>query len=130
MSTSRQKPPADFAHLVNLADDVTGTFVLWASDEYFAEKENLVRQDAPKFDPNAYTDKGKLMDGWESQRKRGPGHDTCIIRLGTPGIVHGFVVSRQRRPEQASLHPPGDVRRRGRILRKVCHQQEQASLSG
>lgn len=92
MSTSRQKPPADFAHLVNLADDVTGTFVLWASDEYFAEKENLVRQDAPKFDPNAYTDKGKLMDGWESQRKRGPGHDTCIIRLGTPGIVHGFVV--------------------------------------
>ncbi len=92
MSTSRQKPPADFAHLVNLADDLTGTFVLWATDEYFAEKENLVRQDAPKFDPNAYTDKGKLMDGWESQRKRGPGHDSCLIRLGTPGVIHGFVV--------------------------------------
>lgn len=92
MSTSRQKAPADFAHLVNLADDLTGTFVLWASDEYFAEKENLIRQDAPAFDPNAYTDKGKLMDGWESQRKRGPGHDTAIIRLGTPGVVYGFVV--------------------------------------
>lgn len=92
MSTSRQKPPADFAHLVNLADDATGTFVLWASDEYFAEKENLVRPDAPRFDPDAYTDRGKRMDGWESQRKRGPGHDTCIIRLGTPGVVHGVVV--------------------------------------
>jgi len=92
VSTSRQKPPPDFAHLTNLADDVTGTFALWASDEFFAEKENLLRQDAPRFDPNAYTDKGKLMDGWESQRMRGPGHDTCVIRLGTAGSVRGVLV--------------------------------------
>lgn len=92
MSTSRQKPPADFAHLVNLAEDLTGTFVLWSTDEFFAEKENLIRPDAPHWDANRYTDKGKWMDGWESQRKRGPGHDACIIRLGTPGSVHGVVV--------------------------------------
>ncbi len=91
MSTSRQKPPADFAHLVNLAEDLTGTFVLWASDEFFAEKENLIRQDAPVWDANRYTDKGKWMDGWESQRMRHDGHDSCIIRLGTPGVVHGIV---------------------------------------
>ncbi len=92
MSTSRQKPPADFAHLVNLAEDLTGTFVLWSSDEFFAEKENLIRPDAPHWDANRYTDKGKWMDGWESQRMRGPGHDACIIRLGTAGAIHGVVV--------------------------------------
>ncbi len=92
MSTSRQKPPPQFSHLTNLADDVLGSFALWASDEYFAQKENLLRQDAPQFDANAYTDRGKLMDGWESQRKREPGHDTCIIRLGAPGCVRAVVV--------------------------------------
>jgi len=30
------------------------------------------------------------MDGWESRRKRDPGHDHCVVRLGIPGIVRGF----------------------------------------
>lgn len=89
--SSRQKSPPEFAHLVNLAEDLTGTFVLWSSDDYFAEKENLVRPDAPVFITDKYTDKGKWMDGWESQRKRTDGHDTCIVRLGTPGTVAGVV---------------------------------------
>ena len=29
------------------------------------------------------------MDGWETRRKRIPGHDWCIIKLGLPGTVHG-----------------------------------------
>jgi allantoicase len=29
------------------------------------------------------------MDGWESRRKRTPGHDWCIIRLATSGKIHG-----------------------------------------
>jgi len=29
------------------------------------------------------------MDGWESRRKRTPGHDWCIIKLGMPGIIKG-----------------------------------------
>ncbi|HEY1100031.1 MAG TPA: bifunctional allantoicase/OHCU decarboxylase, partial [Myxococcota bacterium] len=89
--SSRQKSPPAFAHLVNLAEDLTGTFVLWSSDDYFAEKENLVRPDAPQFIADKYTDKGKWMDGWESQRKRSDGHDTCIVRLGTPGLTHAVV---------------------------------------
>ena len=89
--SSRQKSPPEFAHLVNLAEDLTGTFVMWASDDYFAEKENLLRPDAPVFLAEKFTDKGKWMDGWESQRKRTDGHDTCIIRLGTPGTVDGVV---------------------------------------
>ena len=30
---------------------------------------------------------GKWMDGWETRRKRIPGHDFCIIKLGLPGMV-------------------------------------------
>jgi hypothetical protein len=29
------------------------------------------------------------MDGWESRRKRTPGHDWCIIKLATSGKIHG-----------------------------------------
>ena len=33
---------------------------------------------------------GKWMDGWETRRKRIPGHDFCIIKLGLPGNVSCF----------------------------------------
>src|SRR5262249_50920493 len=39
-----------------------------------------------------FTDRGKWMDGWETRRRRTPGYDWCIIRLGLPGIVRGLVV--------------------------------------
>ena len=32
------------------------------------------------------------MDGWESRRRRVPGHDWCIVQLGMRGIVHGVNV--------------------------------------
>jgi allantoicase len=84
--------PAEFAHLVDLAADTLGTFVLYATDDYFAEKENLLKPGPAEWREGAYTDKGKWMDGWESQRKREPGHDFAIIRLGVPGFVHGALV--------------------------------------
>lgn len=88
---SNQPVPAAFAHLCNLAADETGTFVLWASDDYFAPKENLVRSDAPVWKETEYTDRGKWMDGWESQRMRGPGHDSAILRLGVAGTIEGIL---------------------------------------
>ncbi len=84
--------PAEFAHLVNLADDVLGTFVVYATDDYFAEKENLLKPGAPQWLEGKYTDRGKWMDGWESQRKREPGHDFVIVRLGVPGRLEGLLV--------------------------------------
>ena len=36
-----------------------------------------------------FTEQGKWMDGWETRRKRIPGHDWCIIKLGLAGMVHG-----------------------------------------
>ena len=80
---------ASFTGSVDLACETVGGKVLAATDEFFAEKENLLKAGAATFDPDAYTDRGKLMDGWESRRKRIAGHDHCVIRLGLPGIIHG-----------------------------------------
>jgi len=87
-----QPVPEAFGGLVDLAADVLGGFVLFATDDYFAGKENLLRPEAPVWKEGAYTDKGKWMDGWESQRKREPGHDWAIVRLGAPGVVRGVLV--------------------------------------
>ena len=82
----------DFEQLVDLASERVGGVVLHASDDFFAEKENLVKDSVPVWDADRYTDRGKWMDGWESRRRRTPGHDWCLIRLGLPGVVHGVVV--------------------------------------
>ncbi len=81
-----------FKDLTNLAADALGTFVLYATDDYFAEKENLLKPSAPEWAEGRYTDKGKWMDGWESQRRRSGGHDFCLVRLGAPGEVLGALV--------------------------------------
>lgn len=80
---------AAFANLLDLANDAVGGQALLASDDFFAEKENLVKAAPAVFDPDAYTDRGKEMDGWESRRQRIPGHDWCIVKLGIPGRIRG-----------------------------------------
>lgn len=82
----------DFTELVDLASEKLGGAVLLANDEFFAPKENLLKPDAPVFIEGKYTDLGKWMDGWETRRRRTPGHDWCIIRLGAPGKIRGVVV--------------------------------------
>jgi allantoicase len=73
--------------LVDLAAERLGGQAMLASDEFFAEKENLLKPGRGIFIPDKYTDRGKWMDGWESRRKRTPGHDWCIIKLGLPGMI-------------------------------------------
>jgi allantoicase len=77
---------------MDLAAERLGGAVLAASDEFFAPKENLVKASQPVFVDGKYTDVGKWMDGWESRRKRVPGHDWAIARLGLPGVVRGVLV--------------------------------------
>ncbi|MBL8952528.1 MAG: allantoicase [Myxococcaceae bacterium] len=89
--SQRPNPPEPFKDLVDLASDALGAFALFATDDYFAEKENLLKPTAAEWIEGKYTDKGKWMDGWESQRRRVPGHDWAVIRLGVPGFVHGIV---------------------------------------
>ena len=66
-----------------------GTEVLFATDEWFAVAGNLNQEDPPKFDPNAFDNEGKLMDDWETRRKRTAGHDWCIMKLGLEGVIRG-----------------------------------------
>jgi allantoicase len=98
---------SDFTTLPDLAARRLGGMVLVANDEFFAPKENLLESEAPVFDPDRYTDRGKEMDGWETRRRREPGHDWCIVRLGIPGIVRGVVVDtsffRGNYPDRCSL---------------------------
>ena len=77
---------------VQLEQPRLGSRVTYATDEFFGAKERLIEAADPVFDADRYDDHGKWMDGWESRRKREPGHDHCVIRLGVPGIVHGFDV--------------------------------------
>ncbi|HVY04614.1 MAG TPA: allantoicase [Burkholderiales bacterium] len=75
---------------VNLADPRLGAKALSATDEFFAPKERMLSRDAAVFIAGKYDDNGKWMDGWETRRRRGPGHDSCVIRLGLPGAIRGF----------------------------------------
>jgi allantoicase len=91
----------------DLASEELGGAVLWANDEFFAEKENLIRAAEPVWKEGVYTDRGKWMDGWETRRRREPGHDRCIVRLGVPGVIRHIVVNtayfRGNYPESCSI---------------------------
>jgi allantoicase len=97
----------DFTELIDLAAERLGGAVLFANDDFFAPKENLLKASAPVFIEGKYTERGKWMDGWESRRKRVPGFDWCLIRLGLPGLIRGVVVDtsffRGNYPESCSL---------------------------
>ena len=75
------------AKLVNLASPRLGTIVHSASDEFFGARERLIQDAEPIFIADKYDTNGKWMDGWETRRRRGLGHDWCLIRLGIPGSV-------------------------------------------
>jgi allantoicase len=80
---------AAFSGSIDLAQEKLGGKALLASDEFFAEKENLLKPGRGVFIADKYTEFGKWMDGWETRRKRVPGYDWCIIKLGVPGVIRG-----------------------------------------
>jgi allantoicase len=78
--------------LPDLALRTLGGAVIAASDEFFADKENLIKPAAPEFMPRTWSAKGQVYDGWETRRRREPGHDWALVRLGMPGIPRTVVV--------------------------------------
>src|SRR3954469_45591 len=82
----------EFIDLPDLASETVGGAAILCNDEFFAEKENLLKAHAAEWREHAYTDRGKWMDGWETRRRRGPGFDWCIVRLGLPGAIRGVIV--------------------------------------
>ncbi|MBL1078783.1 allantoicase [Nocardia sp. 2] len=91
---------SDFTLLPDLAVRTLGGAVVWANDESFAEKENLIRPEESEYSPATFGHKGQVYDGWETRRRRGdigafPADDDCdtaIVRLGVPGVIKGVVV--------------------------------------
>ncbi|MFD7107146.1 allantoicase [Streptomyces celluloflavus] len=91
-----------FTSLVDLADRRLGAGVIAANDEFFAERENLLTPGPAVFDPERFGHKGKIMDGWETRRRRGADgdrpfpadgdHDWALIRLAAPGVIRGVLV--------------------------------------
>lgn len=103
-----------FTDLIDLAAERLGGAVLAANDEFFGPREALLKAAAPVWREGEYTERGKWMDGWETRRRRSPGHDWCIIRLGLPGTIHGVVVDTSfftgNYPESCAIemcHVPG-----------------------
>lgn len=78
-----------FTNLIDLAASKLGGKSISCSDDFFAEMENLTHPGRGVFIRDKYTDHGKWMDGWESRRKRSKGHDWCIIKLATEGVIEG-----------------------------------------
>ncbi|MBL9017055.1 MAG: hypothetical protein JNL83_22910, partial [Myxococcales bacterium] len=91
-----------FLELPDLASEAVGGAAILCNDEFFAEKENLVKVAAAVWKDHVYTERGKWMDGWETRRYRpadgvAPGpdsdvHDWCVVRLGLPGVIRGLVI--------------------------------------
>ena len=102
--TSERNP---FHEWVRLEQPRLGSRVTYATDEFFAAKERLIQPEPPVFIDDKYDDHGKWMDGWESRRKRAPGNDYCIVRLGIPGELQGVDIDTSfftgNYPPQASI---------------------------
>ncbi|MFF3493537.1 allantoicase [Streptomyces sp. NPDC002795] len=105
-----------FTDLVDLADRRLGGGVIAANDEFFAMRENLLLRHRAVFDPEHFGHKGKVMDGWETRRRRGTAdspfpapeeHDWAIVRLGAPGVIRGVIVDtahfRGNYPQKVSI---------------------------
>lgn len=81
-----------FTSLPDLASRLLGGGVVHADDEFFAAADHLVLPSVPVFTPRTFDHKGQVYDGWETRRRRSPGSDSVIVRLGAPGVIRGVVV--------------------------------------
>jgi allantoicase len=74
-----------------------GGLPLATSDQFFSEPLNLIMPGRPR----------DMGDGWETRRRRGPGHDWVILRLGRRGTLERVELDtthfKGNFPESASL---------------------------
>jgi allantoicase len=79
----------EFTLLPDLASRTFGGGVVYTNDEFFAAADHLIAPAPPVFAPRTFDHRGQVYDGWETRRRREPGSDHAIVRLGTPGLIHG-----------------------------------------
>ncbi|MDP2548388.1 allantoicase [Oceanobacter sp. 4_MG-2023] len=101
---------------VNLASARLGAKVIAVTDDWFAAADRMLNPEEPVWQEGVYDDNGKWMDGWESRRKRGPGYDHAVVRLGVAGVIKAVDIDTRyftgNYPPSASLEgcfcPEGD----------------------
>ena len=76
----------------NLASPTLGTKIYSFSDQFFAAASRILSDNDPIFKEGVFDGNGKWMDGWETRRKRIPGHDYIIIKLGKPGKIDDIII--------------------------------------
>ena len=104
--------------MVELSSRHLGAGVVSASDESFGNKEHLLTAEPADFVPGTYDHRGEVVDGWETRRRREPGHDWAIVRLGLPGVIRRVDVDTSSSPatsrRSAGSRPAGSRATRGR----------------
>lgn len=88
---------------INLAEPRLGANAIFATDDFFADRQRMLKAAPAEFIPGKFDDNGKWMDGWESRRKRVAGYDYCIVRLGKPGVIKGVDIDTSH---FCGNHPP------------------------
>jgi allantoicase len=82
---------------IDLAAVESGALVLASSDMFFGHRHNLIMPGRAS----------NMSDGWETKRRRGPGHDWVIIKLGARGSLRQVEVDtshfKGNYPESCSL---------------------------
>ncbi len=99
---------AELRRRPDLAGRALGGAVLATNDDFFADVHSLLHPGPPVHDPAAFGPRGKIYDGWETRRRRTPGDDHVIVRLGVPGIVRAVDIDTTfftgNYPPRASVH--------------------------
>jgi allantoicase len=90
MQAPDNSAPSFARNAINLASANLGAKALSATDDFFAPVKRMLNDAPALFIPDKYDDNGKWMDGWETRRRRGPGHDMAVVRLAVPGRILGF----------------------------------------
>ncbi len=82
---------------IDLAAVENGGRALASSDQFYSDPLNLLMPGRGK----------DMSDGWETRRRRGPGHDWTVVKLGLPGSVRRIAVDtahfKGNFPESCSL---------------------------
>ena len=79
-----------FVKKTNTADERLGAKAVFATDDFFAPKQRMLRAAPAVFVINKFDEHGKWMDGWETRRKRHLGYDYVIVALARPTRLAGF----------------------------------------
>ena len=109
-----------------------GGVPLATSDQFFSEPLNLIMPGRPR----------DMSDGWETRRRRGPGHDWVVLRLGRRGVIERVDLDtthfKGNFPESASLEgcdvatggaPPDDAGWRELVPRTTLRANRQHRLA-